>query len=193
MKDEIGQTSIFQAVQSGNHPFVDDVLTWEPETGWESDAEWEKETSSLISKQERLRTGNLVTSIELDHSGSSPLSIAMEKQDETMFWKVWDRSKRLGILAKDCEIALMQHICKAIQSPFFDIVADRFNEWQALDEDGRSLMHLAVLTGNQEIALKLLYRTTQNLNVKDREGLTALDIALQNGLGVIAAELERRI
>ncbi|PMD52221.1 uncharacterized protein K444DRAFT_621365 [Hyaloscypha bicolor E] len=119
-----------------------------------------------------------------DHAGRSPLSIALENHHYEIARGLLVRAQRRGfVTAATKGLSVHNYLYNACQTGnarAFDILADFTTNWNFQDDDRRTLMHVAAANGHQEIVFRLVLRTCLNLDWTDKEGLTALELAVLN-------------
>ena len=121
----------------------------------------------------------------LDYAGGSPISKALENHHYALARGLLIRALRMGFLTYPEQTSVlfpaMSAACRKGDIPGFDILADYLTVWNIQDEEGKSLLHIATLEGQQEIVSSLLFRPSLDLSLCDNEGHTAFDVAVLKG------------
>jgi ankyrin repeat protein len=94
----------------------------------------------------------------------------------------------------DGRVSLFPPLVAAIQARRPDVVKhllDKGAEVNVATADGKTPLHYAVWTGQEELVVMLLATKRANVAAKDVEGKTPLKLATQFGLGKISDDLRK--
>ncbi|KAL3421308.1 ankyrin repeat protein [Phlyctema vagabunda] len=109
--------------------------------------------------------------------------------------KVPNTIQRLGYTVNNSLVIrnALTDACQRGDIRAFNIFADYCNDWNFQDHAGRTLLHIAVEEGHEEIALRLLFRAGLNLTLKDKRDRTVLDIATAKKFADVVKALHREM
>ncbi|KFZ19928.1 hypothetical protein V501_00400 [Pseudogymnoascus sp. VKM F-4519 (FW-2642)] len=163
--------------------------------------EWNSDENGFVSpdKLSRRRRKSQILSADpmvTDHTGKSPLSMALKNHNYELARGLLVRAQRRGFVTAESEGLnihnYLYETCRTGNTRAFDVLADFTDNWNFYDNDRRTLMHVAAANGHQEIVSRLLLRPCLDLEWKDREGQTALEVAVLKQHHTVTNILEKK-
>jgi ankyrin repeat protein len=163
--------------------------------------EWNSDENGFVStdKLSRRRRKSQILSADpmvTDHTGNSPLSMALKNHNYELARGLLVRAQRRGFVTAESEGLnihnYLYETCRTGNTRAFDVLADFTDNWNFYDNDRRTLLHVAAANGHQEIVSRLLLRPCLDLEWKDREGQTALEVAVLKQHHTVTTILEKK-